>query len=322
MLLKPSTDSFERRTPQDISLTGQNFAGGKASGNVTVKTAVPLSEKYREKAIKKFAHNPDADVRYSLPDVDKYTEKQYNYDTHYGENLHDTFDDMKPTTDREWQAFCRSFANQTNGLQNNVSKSIAIITAESLYFISADGYMSGVVYDKIPIDEYKERLEEYDNISRTTVSNFGNEEKEYRQGNYSDDNSLFENTGRDSFDVELADFVERYSKSRGYTVKSRDDIRNEKKEQWKKLSNEFKINKKIKDAQSADSLDGSAYSLPESRGQLSVPDIAVGKSNEELSKMVSRGEITIDEALTEARNEYGTMPKGENPKATLMLYNE
>ncbi|MBQ3088290.1 MAG: hypothetical protein IJC36_01520 [Clostridia bacterium] len=67
VLLKPTNDSFERRTPQDISLTGQNFAGGKASGNVTVKTAVPLSEKYREKAIKKFAQNPDADVRYSLP---------------------------------------------------------------------------------------------------------------------------------------------------------------------------------------------------------------------------------------------------------------
>ena len=78
ILLKPSTDSFERRTVQDISLTGQNFAEGRAVGKVTVKTAVPLSEKYREKAIQKFAQNPDADVRYSLPDVDRYTEKQYN----------------------------------------------------------------------------------------------------------------------------------------------------------------------------------------------------------------------------------------------------
>ncbi len=68
ILLKPSNDSFERRTVQDISLIGQNFAEGRAVGKVTVKTAVPLSEKYREKAMQKFAKNPDADVRYSLPD--------------------------------------------------------------------------------------------------------------------------------------------------------------------------------------------------------------------------------------------------------------
>ena len=73
VLLKPSTDSFERRTVQDISLTGQNFAEGRAVGKVTVKTAVPLSEKYREKAIQKFAKNPDADIRYSIPDNKKIT---------------------------------------------------------------------------------------------------------------------------------------------------------------------------------------------------------------------------------------------------------
>ena len=66
VLIKPYTDSFERRTPQDISLTGQSFAEGRASGSVTVKSAVPLSEKYRTEAVTQFAQNPDADVRYSL----------------------------------------------------------------------------------------------------------------------------------------------------------------------------------------------------------------------------------------------------------------
>ena len=34
--------------------------------DINAKTAVPLSEKYRDKAIRKFAKNPDADIRYSL----------------------------------------------------------------------------------------------------------------------------------------------------------------------------------------------------------------------------------------------------------------
>ena len=73
VLLKPFTDSFERRMVQDISLTGQNFAEGRANGNVIVKNAIPLSEKNRTEAVIQFAQNPDADVRYSMPDNKKIT---------------------------------------------------------------------------------------------------------------------------------------------------------------------------------------------------------------------------------------------------------
>lgn len=73
VVLKPSTDSFERREPQRIELIGQNFAGGRAIGKVGVARAIPLSEKYRAEILAEFAENPDADVRYSLPRDKKIT---------------------------------------------------------------------------------------------------------------------------------------------------------------------------------------------------------------------------------------------------------
>ncbi|MEE0969248.1 MAG: hypothetical protein U0M06_07770, partial [Clostridia bacterium] len=55
------------------------------------------------------------------------------------------------------------------------------------------------------------------------------------------------------------------------------------------------------------------YSLPD------IPDIARGKSNEELDKLVSEGKITTKQALDAAREEHGTMPKGENPKVDVTV---
>lgn len=58
------------------------------------------------------------------------------------------------------------------------------------------------------------------------------------------------------------------------------------------------------------------YSLPD------IPDIARGKSNEELDKLVSEGKITTKQALDAAREEHGTMPKGENPKVDVDVPNK
>ena len=55
------------------------------------------------------------------------------------------------------------------------------------------------------------------------------------------------------------------------------------------------------------------YSLPD------IPDIARGKTAPELWEMSQKGEITSDDALKVLADEYGTMPKGENPKVDVTL---
>ena len=101
VVLKPSTDSFARLQPQDINLTGQDFAGGKAQGNVTVKNAIPLSEKYRDETTAQFAQNPDADVRYSLPNIE--TKQQFD---ELLEEKYEVFSTKKPikVTTAEWSS--------------------------------------------------------------------------------------------------------------------------------------------------------------------------------------------------------------------------
>ncbi len=134
-----------------------------------------------------------------------------NGDTHYGEHIHHTPSDYKPTSEREWQVFCRSFANQTNGMKDGEYRAVSVFTADAHYLISADGYMSGVIVDKISIDEYEERKEFYDNIPRANVSNFRNEENGSGQGNYSNSGIASQDEGTDSFDVELDAFIESHS---------------------------------------------------------------------------------------------------------------
>ena len=70
--LKETTDTDQ---PQNRSLTGQSFKDGKAAGKVTVSNAIPLSEKYHSEAVARFAKNPDADIRYSIP-----SERYADYD--------------------------------------------------------------------------------------------------------------------------------------------------------------------------------------------------------------------------------------------------
>ena len=69
----------------------------------------------------------------------------------------------------------------------------------------------------------------------------------------------------------------------------------------------------------ADPIDGAAYSLPKSRGQFSISDIARGKTAPELWEMSQKGEITSDDALKVLAEQHGTMPKGESPKVDVTL---
>ena len=63
-----------------------------------------------------------------------------------------------PATAAEWSVFNRSFANQTNSLKNGETRRILINTADYVYFVEADGYMSGDIVRKIQIDGNEELL--------------------------------------------------------------------------------------------------------------------------------------------------------------------
>lgn len=58
------------------------------------------------------------------------------------------------------------------------------------------------------------------------------------------------------------------------------------------------------------------YSLPD------IPDIARGKSNAELEQLIKDGKITLDDAVNSLDDQYGTMPKGENPKVDVDVPNK
>lgn len=129
--------------------------------------------------------------------------------THSGENLRDTADSLKPKGNREWSAFNRSFANQTNGLKSGGSKSIIIHTAQSQYLVLANGYMSGKIVSKINIDEYNESGDFYDNF-RTKIFDSKNEGNRNRQGNNNNSGVSFENKRPNPFDVELDEFIRNH----------------------------------------------------------------------------------------------------------------
>ncbi len=152
----------------------------------------------------------DPDIRYSFSeDIDNSWESNYNYDTHYGENLKDTPAYLKPSSDIEWQVFCRSFANKTSNIVLE-ERNITIFTAADQYLVRADGYMSGRIISKTSVDLYDESGDFYDNYSRSDVPDSYDERKGNRQGNNSNGNEPFENEGADSFYVELDKFIENH----------------------------------------------------------------------------------------------------------------
>ena len=105
----------------------------------------------------------DKGVGYSANDsVDNRGGSGYN--TRYGEDLKSTPIYLMPTTNREWQTFTRSFANKTNDIKRGDTKVVTVFTADNRYLILADGYMSGVIYDKvdlIDVNEMEKFIDDY-----------------------------------------------------------------------------------------------------------------------------------------------------------------
>ena len=65
---------------------------------------------------------------------------------------------LAPATARERSVFDRSFANQTGNIKPGESKTIFITTADYFYVVEANGYMSGMVMQKIAIDGNEEEI--------------------------------------------------------------------------------------------------------------------------------------------------------------------
>ncbi|MBP3705773.1 MAG: hypothetical protein J6J13_00780 [Clostridia bacterium] len=222
--------------------------------------------------------------------------------THLGEDLKDTPDHLKPASEREWSAFVRSFANQTNGLKDGQEKSIIIITAESHYFVNADGYMRGNILVKTSIDNYNEGVEFYGSVSITKNIDYANEEYGNRPGDNSISSDSFENGQRDSGTAGLDGFDENSPDAPRYTVKSKDTRRKEIRETWEKLSNDIK-NK---------------------NGQYSSGS-PMQKASENLARY-ENGEISREEYLEEndklygeAIEKYGAFEQGENAKSPISV---
>jgi hypothetical protein len=304
VVIKPSNDSFERRAPQDISLTGQNFAGGKAQGRVTLKNAIPLSEKYRTEATAKFAANPDADVRYSIPG-DRSIKEQLNQsssllnemDIIASLNEEKVFEGKQEVAEWALSKFASTnFISNRNGFgeivldEKRVKNGLRYLKTneERLAF----ALVPAILKDGIEIDshpKHKGRL--YD-----TFTFAGPVEINKQRGN-------------------MAVVVRQENKSyyKVHRLLMPD-------------GSQFVLDKKGDIAERAGGVDNnsglsptdnvSKHSIPNSSKNVkySIPTNAVGKSREELKGMVESGEITLDEAFESLTDQYGALPKGENPK--------
>lgn len=72
------------------------------------------------------------------------------------EQLYNTPDYLKPDSEEEWSDFNRQFSNKTNDLKNGEKSNIIIYTADYVYLVAADGYMSGKIVNKFLIDGNEE----------------------------------------------------------------------------------------------------------------------------------------------------------------------
>lgn len=65
-----------------------------------------------------------------------------------------------PKTKADWNAFNRSFSNQTRNIPAGKEKPIVIYTLDHIYFVTADGYMRGFIENKIHL-RYKNKINAY-----------------------------------------------------------------------------------------------------------------------------------------------------------------
>ena len=134
---------------------------------------------------------------------------QYNGKKKYAKDIYD--DIYYPKTPREQSAFNRSMANKTSGLKEGETKRIIINTADNVYLITADGYMSGNIEQCISL-----------NGSQKVINNYV---QEWLNSDTSDEgfNILLETYGDESggFDSFSLDVRDRRDENRNASVDSK-----------------------------------------------------------------------------------------------------
>lgn len=134
---------------------------------------------------------------------------QYNGKKKYAKDIYD--DIYYPKTPREQSAFNRSMANKTSGLKEGETKRIIVYTADNVYLITADGYMSGNIEQCISL-----------NGSQKVINNYV---QEWLNSDTSDEgfNILLETYGDESggFDSFSLDVRDRRDENRNASVDSK-----------------------------------------------------------------------------------------------------
>ena len=164
------------------------------------------------------------------------------YETYSGEDLEGTPSRLLPSPS-EMPAFVRSFANKTNDLKNGEKRFININTAQYTYFISATGYMKGVIMAKKSgniFDGIEEIIYEHTNTNGNYSGAESISDTNVRYGLRQRDGSngllLSGHAKNDNTVSQMVEESRQDSEPIRNNVRSREDIKRERVEAWKKIS--------------------------------------------------------------------------------------
>jgi len=271
--------------------------------NPTVKDNISTeSENYSdisEEGLEVDAKTPttEYDISFFGDDLNRYSGSKGS------ENLYNTPEYLMPDTEREWSAFNRSFANQTNDLKKGQKKDIIINTAESQYLITADGYMSGTVVSKISIEDFITTEREVNEYSRTKTFDSTNDRQRDRRKNDGSIGVTLANGKRVSVFTNLDSGKTTNSEPRGSFDKS-------------DRNNKESVKIKNNETFSSDNLD--------TDNQYSNDDITL--EQKDLLERYNNGELTQEEYLAnssqlwiKAKEQYGSFKEGENAKNAIAV---
>lgn len=79
IVIKADSEAGKYNTQKlyNVNISGQEFEFGKASGTAVLEEVIPLSPKYRNEVKEKFV-DVGSDIKYSVSDIDNYTEEMYD----------------------------------------------------------------------------------------------------------------------------------------------------------------------------------------------------------------------------------------------------
>lgn len=198
---------------EEARLLKQNMEAFEKLADMFAEASVEGGQKFEVLQDRKTAESPvqrtENGVKYASRN--SFVQDYDDYETHSGEKLRLTDPSLYPDTNREWSAFARSFANKTSGMKDGETRSFDIFTAEYRYVMFADGYMQGIILNKISLEDNEIEEDFYNDVYKE--SNFANGPVEGRgsgQGNSDTNNYLSHRRQTDQFLSELDAFIESH----------------------------------------------------------------------------------------------------------------